>query len=76
MFGIIHKDLALCLALNHLVIIGKYFLYVNALSSKLYVFNEFVSLVSEKHQNKKNISFLPLVVKKNLKRNDLFFLLF
>ena len=34
MFGIIHQDSTFCLALNHLVTIGKYFLYVNALNSK------------------------------------------
>ena len=40
MFGIIHQDSTFCLALNHLVIIGKYFLYVNALNSKDYVFHK------------------------------------
>ena len=40
MFGIINKDSTLCLALNHLVIRGKYFLYVNDLNSK------FVSLTN------------------------------
>ena len=57
MFGIIHKDLALCLALNHLVIIGKYLLNVNALNSKLYAFNKFFSLVSEKIIIEKDIIF-------------------
>lgn len=57
LFGIINKDLTLCLALNHSVIIGKYFLYVNALNSKLYVFNQFVSLVYEKIKIEKYISF-------------------
>ena len=37
-----------CLALNHLVILGKYFLYVNALNTIMYKFNDFVSLVREK----------------------------
>ena len=49
--------LALCSALNHLVIVGKYFPHVNALSSKLYVFNEFVSLVSENIKIEKCIFF-------------------
>ena len=40
MFGIINNDSKFCLALNHLVIIGKYFLYVKALNSKFYIFNE------------------------------------
>ena len=36
MFGIINNDSKFCLALNHLVIIGKYFLYVKALNGKFY----------------------------------------
>ena len=36
------------LALNHLVILGKYFLYVNALNTITYQFDDFVSLVREK----------------------------
>ena len=57
MFGIINKaDSTFCLALNHLVIIGKYFLYVNALNSKFYVFNEFVSLVCDRIRLEKYIS--------------------
>ena len=40
MFGIIHPDSTFCLALNHLVTIGKYFLYVNALNSKDYVLHK------------------------------------
>ena len=39
MFGIINNDSKFCLALNHLVIIGKYFLYVKALTCKFYIFN-------------------------------------
>ena len=48
MFGVINKDSTSCLALNHLVIIGKHFLYVNALNSKFYVFKKFVFLVRDK----------------------------
>ena len=40
MFGIINNDSKFCLALNHLVIIGNYFLYVKALNGKFYIFNE------------------------------------
>ena len=40
MFGIIHQDSTFCLALNHLVTIGKYFLYVNAFNSKDYVLHK------------------------------------
>ena len=37
-----------CLALNHLIILGKYFLYVNALNTIKYNFDDFASLVREK----------------------------
>ena len=36
MFCIIDNDSKFCLALNHLVIIGKYFLYVKALNGKFF----------------------------------------
>ena len=39
MFGIINNDSKFCSALNHLVIIGKYFLYVKPLNGKFYIFN-------------------------------------
>ena len=38
MFGIINNDSKFCSALNHLVIIGRYFLYVKALNGKFYIF--------------------------------------
>lgn len=38
MFGVLKKDLTFCLALNHLVILGKYFLCVNALNNNFFVF--------------------------------------
>ena len=57
MFGIINNDSKFCLALNHLVIIGKYFLYVKALNNKFYIFNElFVSLARDKLSPVKYIS--------------------
>ena len=56
MFGIINNHSKFCLALNHLVIIGKYFLYVKALNGKFYIFNEFVSLARHKISLEKYIS--------------------
>ena len=56
MFGIINNHSKFCLALNHLVIIGKYFLYVKALNGKFYIFNEFVSLARDKISLEKYIS--------------------
>ena len=59
MFGIINNDSKFCLALNHLVIIGKYFLYVKVLDSKFYIFYEllyFVSLARDKLSPEKYIS--------------------
>ena len=47
MFGIICCH-TYCLVLNHLIILGKYFLYVNALNTTTYQFNDFVSLAPEK----------------------------
>ena len=56
MFGIINNDSKFCSALNHLVIIEKYFLYVKALNGKFYVFNEFVSLARDKISLEKYLS--------------------
>ena len=47
MFGIIRCH-TYCLALNHFIILGKYFLYVNALNTTTYQFDDFVSFVREK----------------------------
>ena len=55
MFGIIRYH-TYCLALNHLIILGKYFLYVNALNIITYKFNDFVSLVRGKINIEKNIA--------------------
>ena len=46
MFGIIRCH-TYCLFLNHLIILGKYFLYVNVLNTITYRFDDFVSLVHE-----------------------------
>ena len=48
MFGIIRCH-TYCLALNHLIVSGKYFLYVNALNTTTYQFDDFVSPVREKN---------------------------
>ena len=41
MFGIINNDSIFCSALNHSVIVGKYFLYVlKALNGKFYILLE------------------------------------
>ena len=50
------NDSKFCLALNPLVIIGKYFHYVNVLNGKFYIFNEFVSLARDKISLEKYIS--------------------
>ena len=55
MFGIIRCH-TYCLALNHLIILGKYFLYVNALNTITYQFDDFVSLVREKINLEKYIA--------------------
>ena len=45
-----------CLALNHLIILGKYFLYVNALNTIKCRFNDFVLLVRNKMYPEKYIA--------------------
>ena len=55
MFGTIRCH-TYCLALNHLIIWGKYFLYVNAINSITYQFHDFVSLVRDKINLEKYIS--------------------
>ena len=45
MFGIIRCQ-TYCLALNHLIILAKYFLYVNALNTIAYRFDDFVSYIA------------------------------
>ena len=44
------------LALNHLILLGKYFLYANALNSIKHVFYDFVALVHEKMEIEKYIA--------------------
>ena len=74
MFGIINNDSKFCLALNHLVIIGKYFLYVKVLDSKFYIFYElFVSLARDINLVQKNIFLVQLVAKKSSEQNGLLF---
>ena len=55
MFGIIRYH-TYCLALNHLIILGKYFLYVNALNTLIYKFDDFILLVREKINIEKYIA--------------------
>ena len=56
MFGIIPCGHTYCLALNHVIILGKYFLYVNALNTSTYRFDDFVSLVRDKINLEKYIA--------------------
>jgi len=37
------------LTLNHHIMLGKYFLYVNALNNTIFVFSNFISLVQDKN---------------------------
>ena len=55
MFGIIRYH-TYCLALNHLIILGKYFLYANALNTLIYKFDDFILLVREKINIEKYIA--------------------
>ena len=55
MFGIIRCH-TYCLALNHLIILGKYFLHVNAIYTITYQFDDFASLVRDKINLEKYIA--------------------
>ena len=61
-----------CLALNHLIILGKYFLYVNALNTIKYNFDDFASLVRKKINIEKYIA-ATCNKRKNLGTNGNFF---
>ena len=56
MFGITRFH-TFCLSLNHLIILGEYFLYVNALKTIMYQFDDFVdSLVHRKINQQKYVA--------------------
>ena len=44
------------LTLNHLIILGKYFLYINALNKTTFAFSDFISLVQDKIEIEKYIA--------------------
>ena len=44
------------LTLNHLIVLGKYFLYINALNNTMFVFSDFISLVQDKIEIEKYIA--------------------
>ena len=55
-YGIIHQLNPPSLAVNHLIILGKYLLYVNALNTEKSSFIDFKSLVQEKIELQKYIA--------------------
>lgn len=55
LFGII-RPCAYRLALNHLIMLGKYFLYINALNNMAFVFSDFISLVQDKMEIERYIA--------------------
>ena len=71
MFGITSCH-SYCLALNHLIILGKYFLYVNALNTLTHQFDDFVSLVREKINLEKYLA-VTSNKDKEFKNNWIFF---
>ena len=44
------------LTFNHLIILGKYFLYINALNNTVFVFSDVISLVKDKIEIEKYIA--------------------
>ena len=55
MFGIIRRH-TYCSAFNHLLILGKHCLHVNALNNITYQFDDFDSLLREKNKIEKYIA--------------------
>ena len=55
-YGIIRQLNQPCLALNHLIILGKYFLYVNALNTEKSSLIDFKRLVQDKRELEKYIA--------------------
>ena len=71
MYGVLHC----CnnsLALNHLIILGKYFLYVNALNATICQFVDFVTLVRDKIKLEKYIAVTSNREKEFLKKWNFF----
>ena len=48
LYGVIRQPISPCLALSHLIILGKYFLYTNTLNKNESLFVDFTSSVREK----------------------------
>ena len=59
MYGIIPELTRACLSLNHLIILGKYFLYGDALNAEKSSFIDFKRLVQDKIERKKAYSGAP-----------------
>ena len=53
MYGVLQPS---CLTLNHLILIGKYFLYTCSLNDRRYHFGDFIALVWEKIEIEKHIA--------------------
>ena len=53
MYGVLQPS---CLTLNHLILIGKYFLYTCSLNDRRYHFGDFIALVWEKIEIEKLIA--------------------
>ena len=55
-YGVL-KNISSCLTLNHLIIIGKYFLYINGVhDEKRRQFTNFITLINEKIELEKYIA--------------------
>ena len=55
-YGVL-KNISSCLTLNHLIIIGKYFLYINRVhDEKRRQFTNFITLINEKIELEKYIA--------------------
>ena len=57
LYGVV-KSFSSCLTLNHLIFIGKYFLYCKAVNNAIPLFEDFVTLVVEKIEIERYIAFM------------------
>ena len=66
-YGILN-DWSSCSTLNHLIIIGKYFLYCKALNSGKFQFADYINLVNDKIEIEQHITLISKTHNRFLKK--------
>ena len=67
MYGVLN-DWSSCSTLNHLIIIGKYYLYCKALNSVKFHFADYINLVNDKIEIEHHIALMSKKYNKFLKK--------